>query len=153
VARQAEIAARCPRGVARQHETVRLPPARAARLRRRRAQRGRHPPLPRRQRPGDRQGQGEGAGRLLHALEPQVIGAARDQLRWTREQLEIEANGVGDNPIFLPDDAIVLTGANFQGTPVSLPLDTLGAAVAMKKSPSAVNRPPTPPCRPGCRPS
>jgi histidine ammonia-lyase len=62
---------------------------------------------------------------------PQVIGAARDQLRWTREQLEIEANGVGDNPIFLPEDTIVLTGANFQGTPVSLPLDTLGAAVAM----------------------
>jgi histidine ammonia-lyase len=62
---------------------------------------------------------------------PQVIGAARDQLRWTREQLEIEANGVGDNPIFLPDDEAVLTGANFQGTPVSLPLDTLGGAVTM----------------------
>jgi histidine ammonia-lyase len=62
---------------------------------------------------------------------PQVIGAARDQLRWTREQLEIEANGVGDNPIFLAEDKVVLTGANFQGTPVSLPLDTLGAAVAM----------------------
>ncbi|MGD9253357.1 MAG: aromatic amino acid ammonia-lyase [Holophagae bacterium] len=62
---------------------------------------------------------------------PQVIGAARDQMRWTREQLEIEANGVGDNPIFLPDDEVVLTGANFQGTPISLPLDTLGAAVTM----------------------
>ncbi|MDX2437233.1 MAG: aromatic amino acid lyase, partial [Acidobacteriota bacterium] len=62
---------------------------------------------------------------------PQVIGAARDQLRWTREQIEIEANGIGDNPIFLPDDGVVLTGANFQGTPVSLPLDTLGAAVTM----------------------
>jgi histidine ammonia-lyase len=62
---------------------------------------------------------------------PQVIGAARDQLRWTREQLEIEANGVGDNPIFLADDRVVLTGANFQGTPISMPLDTLGAAVAM----------------------
>jgi len=62
---------------------------------------------------------------------PQVIGAARDQLRWTREQIEIEANGVGDNPIFLPDDHTVLTGANFQGTPVSLPIDTLGAAVTM----------------------
>ena len=62
---------------------------------------------------------------------PQVIGAARDQLRWTREQLEIEANGVGDNPLFLPEDGVVLTGANFQGTPVSMPLDTLGAAVAM----------------------
>ncbi|MCG6962786.1 MAG: aromatic amino acid ammonia-lyase, partial [Acidobacteria bacterium] len=62
---------------------------------------------------------------------PQVIGAARDQLRWTRTQVEIEANGVGDNPIFLPEDRVVLTGANFQGTPVSLPLDTLGAAVTM----------------------
>jgi histidine ammonia-lyase len=62
---------------------------------------------------------------------PQVIGAARDQLRWTREQIEIEANGVGDNPIFLPDDEVVLTGANFQGTPVSLPIDTLGAAITM----------------------
>jgi histidine ammonia-lyase len=62
---------------------------------------------------------------------PQVIGAVRDQLRWTKEQVEIEANGVGDNPVFLPDDDVVLTGANFQGTPVSMPIDTLGAAVTM----------------------
>jgi histidine ammonia-lyase len=62
---------------------------------------------------------------------PQVIGAARDQLRWTREQVEIELNGVGDNPIFLPDDEIVLTGANFQGSPISVPLDMLGAALTM----------------------
>ncbi len=62
---------------------------------------------------------------------PQVIGAARDQLRWTREQVEIELNGVGDNPIFLPDEEVVLTGANFQGSPISVPLDMLGAAVTM----------------------
>ena len=62
---------------------------------------------------------------------PQVVGAARDQLRWAREQVEIELNGVGDNPLFLPDDEIVLTGANFQGTPVSMPVDTAGAAVTM----------------------
>ncbi|MGB9697590.1 MAG: HAL/PAL/TAL family ammonia-lyase [Ignavibacteria bacterium] len=62
---------------------------------------------------------------------PQVIGSARDQLRWTREQVEIELNGVGDNPIFLPDDEIVLTGANFQGSPISVPLDMLGAALTM----------------------
>ena len=62
---------------------------------------------------------------------PQVIGAARDQLRWTRSQAEIEANGVGDNPVFLPDDKVVLTGANFQGSPVSLPIDTAGAAITM----------------------
>ncbi len=62
---------------------------------------------------------------------PQVIGAARDQLRWARKQVEIELNGVGDNPLFLPEDKVVLTGANFQGTPVSMPLDTAGAAVTM----------------------
>ncbi|MCD4749784.1 MAG: aromatic amino acid ammonia-lyase [Thermoanaerobaculales bacterium] len=62
---------------------------------------------------------------------PQVIGGARDQMRWTRSQIEIEANGVGDNPIFLAEDKVVLSGANFQGTPVSLPLDTLGAALTM----------------------
>jgi histidine ammonia-lyase len=62
---------------------------------------------------------------------PQVIGAARDQLRWTREQIELELNGVGDNPIFLPEEDTVLTGANFQGTPVSLPMEGLGAAITM----------------------
>jgi len=62
---------------------------------------------------------------------PQVIGAARDQLRWARSQFEIELNGVGDNPIFIPEDEIVLTGANFQGSPISMPLDMVGAAVCM----------------------
>lgn len=62
---------------------------------------------------------------------PQVIGAARDQLRWARSQIEIELNGVGDNPIFLGDDEVVLTGANFQGTPISMPMDMVGAAITM----------------------
>ncbi|MFZ5516866.1 MAG: HAL/PAL/TAL family ammonia-lyase [Candidatus Zhuqueibacterota bacterium] len=62
---------------------------------------------------------------------PQVLGAARDQLRWTRSQFEIELNGVGDNPIFLPEDGVVLTGANFQGSPISVPLDMLGACITM----------------------
>ena len=62
---------------------------------------------------------------------PQVIGAARDHLEYTRKQFEIEINGVGDNPIFLPEDDIVLTGANFQGSPISLPLDMVGASVCM----------------------
>ena len=33
---------------------------------------------------------------------PQVIGAAIDAVEWARAQVEIELNGVGDNPIFLP---------------------------------------------------
>ncbi len=62
---------------------------------------------------------------------PQVIGAAHDAVRWAREQVEIELNGVGDNPIFLPEYNLTLTGANFQGTPISLPMDMVGAAVTM----------------------
>ncbi len=62
---------------------------------------------------------------------PQVIGALRDQLAFAREQVEIELNGVGDNPIFLTDEDRVLTGANFQGTPVSMPMDMVGAGIAM----------------------
>jgi histidine ammonia-lyase len=62
---------------------------------------------------------------------PQVIGAAFDLLAFAREQVEIELNGVGDNPIFLPEYKLTLTGANFQGTPVSLPMDMVGAAITM----------------------
>ncbi|MCC6476991.1 aromatic amino acid lyase [bacterium] len=61
---------------------------------------------------------------------PQVIGAARDLLRWARQQFETELNGVNDNPIFVVDEDRVLTGANFQGTPISLPLDSVGTAIA-----------------------
>jgi histidine ammonia-lyase len=62
---------------------------------------------------------------------PQVIGAAHDSLRWARSQVEIELNGVGDNPIFFPDENMQLTGANFQGSPVSLPMDMAGVAITM----------------------
>lgn len=62
---------------------------------------------------------------------PQVIGAARDALDYARSQVEIELNGVGDNPIFVPDLKLTLTGANFQGTPVALPMDMAGAAITM----------------------
>ena len=62
---------------------------------------------------------------------PQVIGAARDAIAYAQSQVEIELNGVGDNPIFIPEDRLTLTGANFQGSPVSLPMDMAGAAVTM----------------------
>ncbi len=62
---------------------------------------------------------------------PQVIGAAHDALVFARSQVEIELNGVGDNPVFFPDKNLQLTGANFQGTPVSLPMDMMGAAITM----------------------
>jgi histidine ammonia-lyase len=62
---------------------------------------------------------------------PQVIGAAHDAVAYAVQQVETELNGVADNPIFLPEAKLTLTGANFQGTPVSLPMDMIGAAVTM----------------------
>jgi histidine ammonia-lyase len=62
---------------------------------------------------------------------PQVIGAAHDALAYARSQVEIELNGVGDNPIFFPDENMQLSGANFQGSPVSVPVDMAGACITM----------------------
>ncbi len=62
---------------------------------------------------------------------PQVIGAAHDALAYARSQVEIELNGVGDNPIFFPEENLQLSGANFQGTPVALPMDMMSAAITM----------------------
>jgi histidine ammonia-lyase len=62
---------------------------------------------------------------------PQVIGAAHDAWAYAKSQVEIELNGVADNPIFLPEYKLTLTGANFQGTPISLPMDMMGASITM----------------------
>ena len=62
---------------------------------------------------------------------PQVIGAAHDMLAYARSQVEIELNGVGDNPVFFPELNIQLSGANFQGSPVSVPMDMAGACITM----------------------
>ena len=62
---------------------------------------------------------------------PQVVGAAHDALGYARSQVEIELNGVGDNPIFFPDEDLQISGANFQGTPVAVPMDMAGAAITM----------------------
>ena len=61
---------------------------------------------------------------------PQVVGAVKDTLEFARRMFETEINGVGDNPIFFPDEGgIVLTGANFQGTPLAFALEFLGIAL------------------------
>jgi histidine ammonia-lyase len=62
---------------------------------------------------------------------PQVIGTAHDAVAWASSQVEIELNGVGDNPVFFPEHDLHISGANFQGSPVSLPMDMIGVAVTM----------------------
>jgi histidine ammonia-lyase len=60
-----------------------------------------------------------------------VIGALRDGMAYARTQFEVELNGVADNPIFAAEENKVLTGANFQGTPMTLPLDMVAAGLTM----------------------
>lgn len=60
---------------------------------------------------------------------PQVIGSARDALKWARYMFEIELNHAADNPTFFPDEELVLTGANFQGTPLAFALELLGTSI------------------------
>lgn len=62
---------------------------------------------------------------------PQVIGSLRDALGYARAQFEIELNGVADNPIFDAEANVVYTGANFQATPIALPLDMVAAGLTM----------------------
>ena len=62
---------------------------------------------------------------------PQVQGPVRDVLAYARAAIETEMNGVGDNPVFFPDetDLFYIPGANFQGTPMAFGLEFLGTAV------------------------
>ena len=62
---------------------------------------------------------------------PQVIGAARDAITYAQSQVETELNGVCDNPVFFPEEDMQISGANFQGTPVALPMDMIGPAITM----------------------
>lgn len=61
---------------------------------------------------------------------PQVLGAVRDTLAHVRRVLAIEVNAVTDNPLFLPEDDVVLHGGNFHGQPVALAADHLKLALA-----------------------
>jgi histidine ammonia-lyase len=65
---------------------------------------------------------------------PQVHGAARDALDVLHQVLAIEINSATDNPLVLPpgDDypsGAVLSGGNFHGEPLALPLDFATMAV------------------------
>jgi len=59
---------------------------------------------------------------------PQVHGAVRDALDFVRSRVEIELNAVTDNPLIFEEDEAVISGGNFHGEPIALPMDFLGIA-------------------------
>ena len=57
---------------------------------------------------------------------PQVLGPVQDMLVYARNQVEIEMNSGIDNPIFLVEEKVFLTGGNFHAQPIAAVLDFLG---------------------------
>ncbi len=62
--------------------------------------------------------------------QPQVMGACLDVIRAAAHTLEIEANGVTDNPLIFAESGEVLSGGNFHAEPVAIAADTLAIACA-----------------------
>ena len=60
---------------------------------------------------------------------PQVIGAIADAVAYAAGAIERELEAVTDNPLVFPDAGEVLSGGNFHGQPLSLPLDHLALAM------------------------
>jgi histidine ammonia-lyase len=61
--------------------------------------------------------------------QPQVMGAALDVLRQAGTTLEIEANGVSDNPLIFPETDEALSGGNFHAEPVAFAADMIALAI------------------------
>jgi histidine ammonia-lyase len=61
---------------------------------------------------------------------PQVHGAAKDSVAYIRSVFVQEMNSVTDNPNIFPDDDLILSGGNFHGEPLALPLDFLAIALS-----------------------
>ena len=61
--------------------------------------------------------------------QPQVMGACLDLLRQAARTLEIEANGVSDNPLVFTDTGEVISGGNFHAEPVAFAADIIALAL------------------------
>ncbi|HEY3145442.1 MAG TPA: histidine ammonia-lyase [Dongiaceae bacterium] len=62
--------------------------------------------------------------------QPQVMGAALDQLRHAANIIERECNAVSDNPLVFADQGDILSGGNFHAEPVALAADGIALAIA-----------------------
>ena len=61
---------------------------------------------------------------------PQVHGAVKDTLAYTRSVIDTEINSATDNPTVCPGDDLIISAGNFHGEPIALPLDFLSIAMS-----------------------
>lgn len=71
-------------------------------------------------------------GQAAYSLRclPQVHGASRDAIAYVKERIETEVNSVTDNPLIFADTQQVLSGGNFHGQSVGIPMDVLAIALS-----------------------
>ena len=61
--------------------------------------------------------------------QPQVMGAALDILRGAAATLDVEANGVTDNPLVFVETGEIISGGNFHAEPVAFAADIIALAI------------------------
>lgn len=62
--------------------------------------------------------------------QPQVMGACLEQMRYAASLLEVEANGVTDNPLVFAKENEILSGGNFHAEPTGMAAEALALAIA-----------------------
>ena len=62
--------------------------------------------------------------------QAQILGACLQQMRFARDVLVTEANGVTDNPLVFADSGDILSGGNFHAETVAMAADMLAIALA-----------------------
>ena len=60
---------------------------------------------------------------------PVILGASRESLLWVKRQFETEINAAQDNPLVFLETGEVLSGGNFHGQPICMPLETMAQAI------------------------
>ncbi len=61
---------------------------------------------------------------------PVILGANREAFTWIKRQFEIEMNAAQDNPLVFIDSKEVLSGGNFHGQPLCIPLEMMAIALS-----------------------
>ncbi len=60
---------------------------------------------------------------------PQLLGAVGTSTAHASKVIEDDLNGISDNPLFFPDEGVVVHGGNFFGQPVSFAADLLASGL------------------------
>ena len=71
---------------------------------------------------------------------PVILGSSREALLWIKRQFETEINAAQDNPLVFLKTKEVLSGGNFHGQPICIPLETMAQVVQVYANSSEIRQ-------------